>query len=181
LVDGVVLAVMAAWGFQRPFGEYRAGRSAPLNFDISTSLMFIDNPLNSSELIFPTLEVCHILGFTLTLGTIALLDFRALGLGLKRQALGDLARDFAPWTLAGLVSILLSGPMLFSSDPDMYYLNRAFQFKMVCLVLAIVFNYTVHRKMVQSGKSTAWNKLVACVSLLLWAGVVGGGIFIGFA
>jgi hypothetical protein len=142
--------------------------------------MFIENPLNSSELIFPTLEVCHILGFTVTLGTIALLDFRVLGLGLRRQAVPDLARDLAPWTLAGLVTLLLSGPMLFSSDPDMYYLNRSFQFKMVCLLAAIIFNYTVHRKMLRSDKPGARAKLLASISLLLWAGVIGGGIFIGF-
>jgi hypothetical protein len=142
--------------------------------------MFIENPLNSSELIFPTLEVCHILGFTVTLGTIALLDFRVLGLGLRRQAVPDLARDLAPWTLAGLVTVLLSGPLLFSSDPDMYYLNRSFQFKMVCLLAAIIFNYTVHRKMVRSDKPSGSAKLLASISLLLWAGVIGGGIFIGF-
>jgi hypothetical protein len=142
--------------------------------------MFIENPLNSSELIFPTLEVCHILGFTVTLGTIALLDFRILGLAMRRQAIPDLARDLAPWTLAGLVTVLLSGPMLFSSDPDMYYLNHSFQFKMVCLLAAIIFNYTVHRKMVRSDKPGASAKLLASISLLLWAGVIGGGIFIGF-
>jgi hypothetical protein len=142
--------------------------------------MFIENPLNSSELIFPTLEVCHILGFTVTLGTISLLDFRVLGLAMGRQPIPDLARDLAPWTLAGLVTVLLSGPMLFSSDPDMYYLNRSFQFKMVCLLAAIIFNYTVHRKMVRSDKPSASAKLLASISLLLWAGVIGGGIFIGF-
>jgi hypothetical protein len=142
--------------------------------------MFIENPLDSSELIFPTLEVCHILGFTVTLGTIALLDFRVLGLALRRQAIPDLARDLAPWTLAGLVTVLLSGPLLFSSDPDMYYLNRSFQFKMVCLLAAIIFNYTVHRKMVRSDKPGGSGKLLASISLLLWAGVIGGGIFIGF-
>ena len=142
--------------------------------------MFVENPLNASELIFPTLEVCHIVGFTVTLGTIAMVDFRLLGLGMRRQAVTDLARDLAPWTLAGLVTVLLSGPLLFSSDPDMYYLNRSFQFKMICLLAAIIFNYTVHRKAVRSGKPGAATKLVACVSLLLWAGVIGGGIFIGF-
>jgi hypothetical protein len=142
--------------------------------------MFIDNPLNSSELIFPTLEVCHILGFTVTLGTIALLDLRVLGLAMRRQPIPDLARDLTPWTLAGLVTVLLSGPMLFSSDPDMYYLNRSFQFKMVCLLAAIIFHYTVHRKMVRSDKPGASAKLLASISLLLWAGVIGGGIFIGF-
>ncbi|HLI82483.1 MAG TPA: DUF6644 family protein [Bryobacteraceae bacterium] len=143
--------------------------------------MFIENPLNSSELIFPTLEVCHILGFTVTLGTIAAVDFRVLGLGLRRQKVADLARDLAPWTLAGLVSLLLSGPLMFSSDPDMYYLNRAFQLKMVCLLAAIVFHYTAHRKMVGSDKPGASAKLLASLSLMLWAGVIFGGIFIGFA
>lgn len=146
----------------------------------STFEMFVENPLNASALIFPTLEVCHILGFTITLGTIALVDFRVLGLGMRRQAIADLARDLAPWTLAGLVLVLLSGPLLFSSDPDMYYLNRSFQFKMVCLLLAIVFNYTIHKRVVRSGKASASSKLVACVSLALWAGVIGGGIFIAF-
>jgi hypothetical protein len=143
--------------------------------------MFIENPLNSSELIFPALEVCHILGWTLALGTIATLDFRVLGLAMRRLSVRDLAKDFAPWTLAGLVSIFLSGPMLFSSDPNMYYVNRAFQFKMVCLAVAILFNYTVHQQMVRAAKETVLSKLVACVSLALWAGVIGGGIFIGFA
>jgi hypothetical protein len=142
--------------------------------------MFVENPLNASELIFPTLEVCHILGFTITMGTIALVDFRVLGLGMRRQAIADLARDLAPWTLAGLVLVLLSGPLLFSSDPDMYYLNRSFQFKMVCLLVAIVFNYTIHKRVVRSGKASASSKLVACLSQALWAGVIGGGIFIAF-
>lgn len=142
--------------------------------------MFVENPLNASALIFPTLEVCHIVGFTVTLGTIALLDFRVLGFGMRRQAIADLSRDLAPWTLAGLALVLLSGPLLFSSDPDMYYLNRSFQFKMVCLLLAIVFNYTIHKRAVQAGKVTASSKLVACLSLALWAGVIGGGIFIAF-
>ena len=142
--------------------------------------MFVENPLNASELIFPTLEVFHILGFTITLGTIALVDFRVLGLGLRRQVTADLARDVAPWTLASLVLVLLSGPLLFSADPDMYYLNRSFQFKMLCLLLAIVFNYTIHKRVVRSGKASASSKLVACLSLALWAGVIGGGIFIAF-
>jgi hypothetical protein len=142
--------------------------------------MFVENPLNASELIFPTLEVFHIVGFTVTLGTIALLDFRVLGFGMRRQAIAELARDLAPWTLAGLVLVLLSGPLMFSSDPDMYYLNRSFQFKMVCLLLAIIFNYTIHKRVVRTGKEYASSKLVACLSLALWIAVIGGGIFIAF-
>jgi len=142
--------------------------------------MFVDipNPLNDSQLVFPVLECLHILGFTMALGTIALVDFRLLGLGLRRQTPAELGKAFAPWTLIGLASVLISGPLLYSSDPDMYYLNRPFQIKIACLAVAIVFNYTIHRKAVASSSG---GKLVACISLTLWASVIAGGIFIAFA
>ena len=139
------------------------------------------NPLNSSELIFPALEVMHIAGFAILAGTIALVDFRLLGFGMTRQTAAEVAGDVAPWTLIGLTLVLLSGPLLFSSDPDMYYLNGYFQIKMALLLVAIVFQYTVHRKVVNSHPAPPRGRLVACVSLALWAGVVAGGIFIGFA
>ena len=138
------------------------------------------NPLNASEFIFPVLECIHIIGFALSIGTIAILDFRLLGLGLKRQPVAELARDLAPWTLTGLAIMLLSGPAMFSSDPDMYYLNSSFQIKMALLLLAIVFHYTITRKVTLKGAYPRQSKLIACISLALWMGVVAGGIFIAF-
>ena len=101
-------------------------------------LIAFENPLNESALAFPILECFHILGFAMTLGTIALVDFRLLGFGLRRQNAAELAKALAPWTLFGLITVLLSGPMLFSSDPDMYYLNLSFQIKMVLLAIALI-------------------------------------------
>jgi uncharacterized protein DUF6644 len=143
-------------------------------------LIAFENPLNESPLVFPILECFHILGFAMTMGTIALVDFRLLGFGLLRQNAADLAKALAPWTLFGLVTVLLSGPLLFSSDPDMYYLNRSFQIKMVLLVLAIVFHYTIRRKLLRGELSRGLNGLVACISLALWTSVIFGGIFIAF-
>lgn len=138
------------------------------------------NPLNSSELIFPALECIHIVGFAVLVGTIAIVDFRLLNLGMRRQKVAELASDLAPWTLIGLAMVLLSGPLMFSSDPDMYYLNRSFQIKMVLLVLAILFQYTIHRRTTQSEGPALRQKLVACVSIALWVGIIFGGIFIAF-
>jgi uncharacterized protein DUF6644 len=138
------------------------------------------NPLNASELIFPTLEVFHITGFAMCIGTIALVDFRLLGVVMNRQSAAEVAQDVAPWTLVGLALILLSGPLMFSSDPDMYYLNPAFQVKMVCFALALLFNYTIRRKVARRGGSGAIGKVVAAISLLLWISVIFGGIFIAF-
>ena len=138
------------------------------------------NPLNGSALIFPALECIHIVGFALSIGTIAIVDFRLLGFGLTRQSVAELAKDLAPWTLAGLAVMLLSGPAMFSSDPDMYYLNISFQIKMALLLAAIIFHYTIHSKVTLKGALPQQTKLVACVSLALWMGVIAGGLFIGF-
>jgi len=143
-------------------------------------LIAFENPLNESALVFPILECFHILGFAVTVGTIAVVDFRLLGFGLRRQNVAELAKGLAPWTLFGLVTVLLSGPMLFSSDPDMYYLNLSFQVKMVLLLVAIVFHYTVRRKLLRGDLPMGVSKPVACVSLALWTSVIFAGIFIAF-
>lgn len=135
------------------------------------------NPLNSYALAFPILECIHIVGFTLSIGTIAIVDFRLLDIGMRHQTAAQLNNDMSVWTIVGLSVMVLSGMLLYSSDPDMYYLNWAFLLKMLFLVLAILFHYTVHRQAVMAGAATKW---VAYVSLFLWSCVVFGGIFIGF-
>jgi hypothetical protein len=143
-------------------------------------LLALTNPLNESPLAFPILECIHIVGFALSIGTIAMVDFRLLDVGMRRQTVPQLLKDTATWTLFGIVIMVFSGMMLFSSDPDMYYLNWAFLIKMVCLLLAIVFNYTIHLKVARSETPPAYGKLVAGVSLGLWSAVVFCGIFIAF-
>jgi len=142
--------------------------------------MLMQNPLNASESAFPVLECLHIIGFAISVGTIAIVDFRLLGLGMLRQKVTDLNNDLWLWTLAGLIIVVFTGLLLYSSDPDMYYLNVAFLFKMACLSAAIIFHYTIHRKVISSDTSGEYGKVVACLSLTLWASVIFGGIFIGF-
>src|SRR6266852_5410973 len=91
------------------------------------------NPLNNNEWSFPLLEIIHIAGFAFSIGTIALVDLRLLGLGLLRQTPAQLLKATAPWTLAGLVVMLTTGPAIFSSDPRMYLFNLGFRFKMGAL------------------------------------------------
>jgi hypothetical protein len=138
------------------------------------------NPLNLSELTFPILECFHIAGFVVAIGATAVVDFRLLGLVLRQLTPAQLATDTGLWMLGGLTAAILSGLMLFSTDPDMYYLNRSFLIKMACLTLAIIFNYTIHRKVVLPGVSPGRGRLVAIISLALWTSVIFGGISIAF-
>ena len=91
------------------------------------------NPLNSSPLAFPILE-CII-----SWGSLFLLDHRycrslaALHLGMrgKRRPAGQ--RHWSVWTLVRSGDHDPAGMALYSSDPDMYYLNYAFLGKMLFL------------------------------------------------
>lgn len=142
--------------------------------------MLIENPLNASALAFPVLECFHILGFAFSVGTAAIVSFRLLGIGMTNQSPAQLWSDTFWWTLGGLIVVVFSGLLLFSSDPDNYYLNYAFLLKMLFLALAIVFNYTMVRKTASAASLPRSSKTVAVISLVLWACVAFGGIFIGF-
>src|SRR3979411_1939208 len=87
------------------------------------------NPLNSNEWAFPLTECFHITSFALSIGTIALVDLRLLGLGMKHQTPGQLVKGTSIWTFAGLVIVIISGLLIFSSDPVHYSHNAAFQYK----------------------------------------------------
>jgi len=137
------------------------------------------NPLNEYSSAFPILECVHIAGIVCGVGTAALVNLRLLGIGLTQNSPARLWHDTMPWTLGGLALAIFSGLLLFSIDPETYYINLAFRFKMLFLLLAIAFYFTMVRKAAadsRGGRGT----IVACVSLVLWALVPFGGIFIGF-
>jgi len=139
-----------------------------------------NNPLNTNEWAFPVCECVHIVGFAFSIGTIALVDLRLLGLGMRHQSPSQLLKETAPWTLFGIVLMLISGPLIFSSDPLHYLRNFSFQFKIVVLLLAILYNYTVHRKLALADASGFGGAMAGAVSLALWISVVAAGLFIAF-
>jgi hypothetical protein len=140
----------------------------------------ISNVLSTSEWVFPVFECFHIAAFAFSIGMIALVDLRLLGLGMRRQTPAQLVRETDLWTLLGLAVVLFSGPILFLSDTSMYLHNGSFRFKMICLLLAIVFNYTIHRKVSLGEFPPLVCGVTGAISLVLWLSVVAGGLFIAF-
>jgi len=130
------------------------------------------NPLNTNEWAFPLCECVHIAAFAFSIGMIGLVDLRMLGLGLTNRSAAQLMRDTEIWILLGLIAVITSGLAIFTSDPVHYLHNGAFQFKMLALVVAILFHYTIHRRV--NGAA------VAIVSIALWCSLVLAGVFIGF-
>ncbi len=141
----------------------------------------IADALNNTEWAFPLAECIHIGGFAVGVGSIALVDFRMLNLGLRHETAARILKYTELWTIISLFFVAFSGFALFASQTDIYLINLIFPWKMYVLAAALIYNFTVHRKVAtMENPPPVVSKLVAIVSLLLWVSVVFGGIFTGF-
>ena len=141
----------------------------------------VADTLNNSEWVFALAECVHIGGFAVGVGTIALVDFRMLNLGLRQESAARILKYTELWTVVALLLVMFSGVTLFLSQVDVYRVNLVFPIKMYVLAAALIYNFTIHRKVAtMKDPPPALSKLVAIVSLLLWVAVVFGGIFTGF-
>jgi hypothetical protein len=137
--------------------------------------------IRSSSVLIAVTEIIHLLGLTMLAGTILMTDTALLGFGFRRHPVAHVARELAPWTTGGLIVMLISGPLILSSETLKCYEASFFWIKMTVLLAAIGFHFTVHRRVAQAdppvGRFPA--ALVACISLGLWVGVALAGKMIG--
>jgi hypothetical protein len=136
--------------------------------------------MNGPEWAFPVVQSLHFIGFAFSIGTIAIVDLRLLGLAMRGQTACELAADVDRWTWTGFALMLITGPLMFSADAVAYHNNPSFQFKMICFSLALLFHFTLHRKATRPEVPPAAAKLAGGLSLLLWTAVVAGGRMIAF-
>jgi hypothetical protein len=140
--------------------------------------------LKNSPWAFAVIESIHLLALATIGGAVLVVDMRLLGLGLKRQSVTDVARDAQPVLVWSLAVMLLTGVALFISEAVKCYYSTPFWVKMTSLALAMLFTFTVKRRVTLTGNATAGQatlRLVALVSLALWFGVGAGGRWIGFS
>lgn len=154
-----------------PFFQWIAG--TPLSEAISTSTWA-----------FAVIESMHLLALSVIGGAVLIVDLRLLGFGIRSQSVADVARDAQPWLIGSLLVMLVTGALLFVSEPIKCYYSTPFRVKMLCLALGTIFAFTVRRRVTLAGEGRVrplWLRLVALVSLSLWFGVGAGGRWIGFS
>jgi len=138
--------------------------------------------INDSTWLFPAIEGIHIVALALLLGAALLLNLRLLGVMMRNRSLPILARELEPWTLSSLVIILLTGVLLFFSEALRLFQSTPFRIKMVLLLTAIVFHYTVSRRLMtrENGLPRMLKGAAAVTGIALWIGVGLAGRAIGF-
>jgi hypothetical protein len=137
-----------------------------------------DTPLaqtiRHSAALIALLEIIHLIGLALLIGTILMVDLSLLGLGIGRQPVSRIARELSSFTVLGLTIMLLSGPLILTSEAVRCYKTPAFWVKMALLAIAIAFHFTIHRR-VTLAEPHPKGRLVASLSLALWFGVALAG------
>jgi hypothetical protein len=144
----------------------------------------LSQAISTSTWAFAVIESVHLLALSLIGGAVLIVDLRLLGLGLRRQAVRDIAREAQPWLVGSLIVMLVTGVLLFLSEPVKCYFSTPFRIKMLCLLLGTIWAFTVRRKVAVADEGRVrpiWMKVVALVSLTLWFGVGAGGRWIGFS
>lgn len=143
--------------------------------------------ISESEWIFPTIETLHVLALTLVIGSIAMLDFRLLGVSSRNLRVMQLSEETLPWTWMAFVVAAITGTLMFVSHATMYYANTPFRLKMILLVLAGINMAIFHLgawKAVHAWNSTLPTpraaRFAGGLSLLFWVGVVVAGRWVGF-
>jgi hypothetical protein len=143
----------------------------------------IGKGISGSVYLFPVVEAVHLLALAVIGGAVLIVDMRLAGLGLKKQSAAEIAGEAEPWLMWSLAVMLVSGFMLMCSEAMRCYYNGAFWLKMYSLFFAIIFTFTIRRRVAARATTlgtTAKEIIVAVISVLLWSGVGLGGRGIGF-
>jgi hypothetical protein len=127
---------------------------------------------------FPVIETFHLLALAILLGSVLIVNLRAFGVGTRSAAFPEtgpeMAARFEPWIVVSIVVLIVSGIPMAMSEPMKCYESYSFPIKMMLLVLATLWHFTVERKRKARNRgpsSSLKGRLAACVSILLWLGI----------
>lgn len=124
-------------------------------------------------------EGSHVLSLMLFAGTILVVDLRMLGVAFRDVPYSTLNNRILPLTVGGFVLVMLTGAVLFFSNPVHYYHSVWFRAKIVFLIIAAAnifwFHYRTQKNLAE------WDarpspplavKAAAAISLASWIFVI---------
>jgi len=136
--------------------------------------------IRESILAFPVIEGLHLLGISVSAGVIAISDLRMMGLILKKESASDVFHQLIPWITAGFTLMIVTGVLLFISEPVKCYTNISFRFKVLFLFVAAINVLIFHSsKIYRQMRDWEWAenppraaKLAGWISLISWGIVI---------
>jgi hypothetical protein len=142
--------------------------------------------IRHSHLLYPVIEIVHIVGFVVLVGSAFLFDLRLLGLS-KKIPVTDLARHLLPWSRRSLLLVIPSGLMLFMTEATSLSTNRILWTKLILILLAFAnagffhwFTFPSVYAWDQLRSSPPAAKTAGIISLILWTGVLTCGRLLAY-
>jgi hypothetical protein len=134
---------------------------------------------------FPTFQAIHLIGMTVLVGVIGVIDLRILGFakGLPVAALHRLI----PLALCAFGINVVTGLAFFAAEPYSFAVVWAFRIKMLLVLLAglnaLWFWIAVSPQVLSFGpgvEATRLAKVLSLLSLTFWVAIIFAGRFIAF-
>lgn len=135
--------------------------------------------------LFPAIEIVHIIGFIVLVGSAFLFDLRLLGVA-KRLPVRDVADYVLPWSRRSLIIVIPSGLLLFISQAQALSTNEIFGLKLVLILIAFTNAGIFHRFTFRSASTWSTSgtptaaKAAALISLVVWVSVITCGRLIAY-
>lgn len=142
--------------------------------------------IRHSHLLYPVIEIIHIVGFIFLVGSAFLFDFRLLGIS-KRISVTDLANHLLPWSRRSLLLVIPSGILLFMTQAKSLSANNVFGIKLTLILIAFANAVYFHRYTFRTVSS--WDylhptpvtaKTAGIISLLVWTSVITCGRLLAY-
>jgi hypothetical protein len=143
--------------------------------------------LHESLYAYTWIETAHVIGITLFVGTISMVDLRLLGLAWRQVPVSQISTRILPWTVAGFVLMVVTGLLLFYAIPIRTWHSVWFRAKVVLLLAAAVNIWIFHRRVERD--RARWDdaplpplgaRLTAAFSLSVWLAVIVLGRMIAY-
>ena len=143
--------------------------------------------LHESLYAYTWIESLHVIGITLFVGTIAMVDLRLLGVSWRAVPVSQMTARILPYTIAGFVIMFITGLLLFYAIPVRSWHSIWFRAKMILLLAAAINIWFFHRR-VQRDRAR-WDEIVlpplrarvaAALSLGIWLTVIVLGRMIAY-
>ena len=137
--------------------------------------------------LFPWIEVMHVLAITIVFGTILLVDLRLMGVAARDYPIARLSKAVVPVTWVAFLIAAVTGSLLFISNAVTYYGNFYFRAKMLAMLCAglnmAIFHLWTWRGVAswdESPRVPAGVRFAGLISVLLWVTIIACGRWIGF-
>ena len=135
--------------------------------------------LRRSPLLYPAVNLAHLMGLVMLVGGIGLLDLRIIGFA-RTIPITALSRFVTPIAVVGLLLQLTTGLLMFA--PDAVGLSRSplFLTKMALVVIGAANALLFRRLFGDLERAPTAAKLMAVGSLAIWLTAAGLGRWVGY-